>query len=67
MVGVWSTDRKLARNRHLGDQSAKCIQHRHTSSNATSGEFGLPTSTERAFLVNLIVEQPKFWIAPYLH
>jgi len=25
----------------------------HTSSNATSGEFGLPTSTERAFFVEV--------------
>ena len=27
----------------------------HTSSNPTSGEFGLPTSTERAFYVKVAV------------
>ena len=52
-MNLWSAKANLAPNRLRVDRSASSAQYRYISSNPISGEFGLPTSTERAFSVQV--------------
>jgi len=52
-VDLWSANTTLARNRLRGHVPQQDLANNVMDQNPTSGEFGLPTSTERALSVKL--------------